>query len=224
METGWSARQVGRSDLTVRSCWDLRTEETLFTRRPGLGRSRQTSRRENRHITLHGCVALLRASVSSRTIARNQVVFSDESRFNFSSDDSRVHEWRRRGELINPAFILQRHTAPTAGVMVWGVIAYYTWSLITLIHGAMTAQRYVHDIFQPHVLPLMAGLPGAIFQQDIARPHTARMSQNSLRPINTLPWLSRSPDLTPIEHIWDHLTWKVEQPTSLVELQVRYSD
>ncbi|GFU08010.1 hypothetical protein TNCV_1527541 [Trichonephila clavipes] len=37
----------------------------------------------------------------------------------------------------------------------------------------MTAQRYVHDILQPRVLPLIQRLPEAIFQQDIARPHTA---------------------------------------------------
>ncbi|GFT87741.1 uncharacterized protein TNCV_4000931 [Trichonephila clavipes] len=35
----------------------------------------------------------------------------------------------------------------------------------------MTAQWYVHDILQPHVLPLMQQLPGASFQQDNARPH-----------------------------------------------------
>ncbi|GFU52125.1 uncharacterized protein TNCV_3066831 [Trichonephila clavipes] len=29
----------------------------------------------------------------------------------------------------------------------------------------MTAQRYVHDILQPHVLPLMQRLPGAIFNK-----------------------------------------------------------
>ncbi|GFW65817.1 transposable element Tcb1 transposase [Trichonephila clavipes] len=39
----------------------------------------------------------------------------------------------------------------------------------------MTAQRYVHDILQLHVLPLMQRFPGAIFQQDNARPHTARI-------------------------------------------------
>ncbi|GFW45194.1 transposable element Tcb2 transposase [Trichonephila clavipes] len=49
----------------------------------------------------------------------NQVVFIDESRFNLSSDDNRVLVWRPRGECLNPAFVLQRHTAPTAGVMVW---------------------------------------------------------------------------------------------------------
>ncbi|GFX68760.1 transposable element Tcb2 transposase [Trichonephila clavipes] len=49
-----------------------------------------------------------------------QVIFSDEFRFNLSSDDNRVHVWRSRVERLNPAFALQRHTAPSAGVMVWG--------------------------------------------------------------------------------------------------------
>ncbi|GFV35700.1 transposable element Tcb2 transposase [Trichonephila clavipes] len=56
----------------------------------------------------------------------NQVVFSDESRFDLSSDDNRVRLWRPRGERLNPAFALQRHIAPTDGVMVWGAIAYNT--------------------------------------------------------------------------------------------------
>ncbi|GFY11192.1 transposable element Tcb2 transposase [Trichonephila clavipes] len=93
----------------------------------------------------------------------NQVVFSDESRFNLRSDDNRVRVWRPRGERLNPAFAFQRHTASTAGVIVWGVIAYKTRSFLELIRGTMTAQRYVHDILQPHVLPLM--LPGAILNK-----------------------------------------------------------
>ncbi|GFV68356.1 hypothetical protein TNCV_576081 [Trichonephila clavipes] len=36
------------------------------------------------------------------------------------SDDNQVRVWRPHDETINPAFALQRHTAPTAGVMVWG--------------------------------------------------------------------------------------------------------
>ncbi|GFY30492.1 transposable element Tcb2 transposase [Trichonephila clavipes] len=68
----------------------------------------------------------------------------------------------------------------------------------------MTTQRYVHDIQQPHVLPLMQGLPGAIVQQDKARPHTARVSQDCLCTIITLPWTARCPDLFQIEHIWGH--------------------
>ncbi|GFV37561.1 transposable element Tcb1 transposase [Trichonephila clavipes] len=48
----------------------------------------------------------------------NQVDLSDESRFNLSSDDNRVRVWRPHGERLNPAFALQQHTVPTAGVMV----------------------------------------------------------------------------------------------------------
>ncbi|GFX11868.1 transposable element Tcb2 transposase [Trichonephila clavipes] len=94
---------------------------------------------------------------------------------------------------------------PTVGVMVWGVIAYNTRSPIVLIRGPMTAQSYVHDILQSHVLPLMQRLTGAIFQQDNAWPHTARVSQDRLRSVTTLPWPARFSDLSPIEHIWDHL-------------------
>ncbi|GFS48160.1 l-Fucosyltransferase [Trichonephila clavipes] len=72
----------------------------------------------------------------------------------------------------------------------------------TVIHS-IDPWHHVHDILQPHVLSLM--LPGAIFQQDNARPHTTRVAQDCLRTVTTLPWPSRSPDLSPIEHIRDHL-------------------
>ncbi|GFW53969.1 transposable element Tcb2 transposase [Trichonephila clavipes] len=151
---------------------------------------------------------MMEAGWSARRVARQLdrsdcVERSDESRFNLRSDDNRVRVWRPRGERLNPAFAVQRHTAPTAGVMVWGAIAYNTRSSLVLIRGTMTAQWYVHDILQSHVLPLMQRLPGAIFQQDNARPHTARVSQDCLRTVTILPWPALSPDLSAIEHIWD---------------------
>ncbi|GFV84223.1 transposable element Tcb2 transposase [Trichonephila clavipes] len=85
----------------------------------------------------------------------------------------------------------------------------------------MTVHRFDHDILHPHVSPLIAGLPGAIFQQNNARPHIARMSQDCLHTVTTLPWPARSPDLSPIEHIWDHLGWRVGHPKSLNELEAR---
>ncbi|GFX20288.1 transposable element Tcb1 transposase [Trichonephila clavipes] len=85
----------------------------------------------------------------------------------------------------------------------------------------MTAQRYVHGSLQLHVLSLMQRLPGAIFEQNNARPHTARMSQDCLCTVITLPWPARSLDLSPIEHIWDHIGRRVGHPTSLKELEAR---
>ncbi|GFU82993.1 transposable element Tcb2 transposase [Trichonephila clavipes] len=94
-----------------------------------------------------------------------------------TSDDNIVLVWRPLGQRLNPAFVLKSHCDPTASVMVWVIIVYNTLSLLVLIRGTMTVQWYVHDILQQHVLPLMQRIPEAIFQQDNARPHTARMSQ-----------------------------------------------
>ncbi|GFT99072.1 WD repeat-containing protein WRAP73 [Trichonephila clavipes] len=51
----------------------------------------------------------------------------------------------------------------------------------------------------------MQCLPGATFQQDNVRPHMTRVSQDCLRTVTTHPWSARSPDMSPIEHIWDNL-------------------
>ncbi|GFS64880.1 transposable element Tcb2 transposase [Trichonephila clavipes] len=67
----------------------------------------------------------------------------------------------------------------------------------------------------------MQRLSGVIFQQDNARPHKARVSQDCLCTITTHPWPFQSLDLSPIEHIWDHLGGRVGHPTSLNELEAR---
>ncbi|GFV42647.1 transposable element Tcb2 transposase [Trichonephila clavipes] len=79
----------------------------------------------------------------------------------------------------------------------------------------MAAQRYVHDILQPHVLPLMQWLSGAIFEQDNARPRTVRVSQDCLHTVITLPWPARSPDLSPIECFWIIWDGEVDIPRAL---------
>ncbi|GFV14290.1 transposable element Tcb2 transposase [Trichonephila clavipes] len=166
------------------------------TQRPGSERPRQTSHREESHIVrsarvqpaassagiqaqpTHRCHRLERCHTrGNRTAAEwNQVVFSDESRSNVSSDDNRVRLWRPRGKRLNPDVALKRNTTLTAVVLVWGAFAYNTRIPLVLFCGTMTAQRYVHYILQPHVLPLMQRFPGAIYQQDNARPHTARFT------------------------------------------------
>ncbi|GFV81828.1 transposable element Tcb2 transposase [Trichonephila clavipes] len=85
----------------------------------------------------------------------------------------------------------------------------------------MASQWYIFDIRQPHVLFIMQWLPGAIFQQGNAWPHTARVSQDCLRTVTTIVWPARSLDLSLIEHIWDHLGWQVEHLSSLNELEAR---
>ncbi|GFS85657.1 transposable element Tcb2 transposase [Trichonephila clavipes] len=82
-----------------------------------------------------------------------KVVFSDESRFILGTDDNRVQVWRRPGERYNSPRTVLRHTARTAGVMVWGAIAYDSRSTLIVMRGTLTGQRYVDDVLRPHTLP-----------------------------------------------------------------------
>ncbi|UYV67486.1 hypothetical protein LAZ67_5000874 [Cordylochernes scorpioides] len=151
----------------------------------------------------------------------HRVVFSDESRFCLSSDSRRVRVWRRRGERSNPAAIVERPTVRQRGIMVWGAIAYDSRSPLLHIRGTMTAQRYVDDVLRPVTLPYLQGVPNALYQQDNARPHTARISQQALQDVQMLPWPPYSPDLSPIEHVWDIIGRRLHalpQPRSEDEL------
>ncbi|GFW04200.1 transposable element Tcb2 transposase [Trichonephila clavipes] len=153
-----------------------------------------------------------------------KVVFSDESRFVLGTDDNRVRVWRRPGERYNPPHTVLRHTARTAGVMVWGALAYDSWSTLIVMCGTLTGQRYVDDILRPHVGPFLNGLPGAIFHQDNAHPHTARVAQDFLRHFQTLPWPARSPDLSPVEHVWDQLKRQMPSCHSVHDLELAVQD
>ncbi|GFX94573.1 transposable element Tcb2 transposase [Trichonephila clavipes] len=99
--------------------------------------------------------------------------------------------------------------------MVWGAIVYISWSPLALIRSTMTVHRYAQNILQTHVLPLVQQFSGARFQQVNDEPHTARVSQDCSRTVTTLPWSSRSPDLSPIESIWDDFRRLVGHSMSL---------
>ncbi|GFS56724.1 DDE_3 domain-containing protein [Trichonephila clavipes] len=116
------------------------------------------------------------------------------------------------------------HTARTAGVMVWEAIAYDSRSTLIVMRGTLTGQRYVDDILRPHVGPFLNGLPGEIFQQDNARPHTARVNQDFLRHFQILPWPARSPDLSPAEHVWDQLKRQMPSCLSVHDLELAVQD
>ncbi|GFT51383.1 transposable element Tcb2 transposase [Trichonephila clavipes] len=68
--------------------------------------------------------------------------------------------------------------------------------------------------------PFLNGFPGAIFQQDNARPHTARVAQDFLRHFQILPWPARSPDLSPVEHVWDQLKRQMPSCHSAHDLEL----
>ncbi|GFV82339.1 transposable element Tcb2 transposase [Trichonephila clavipes] len=149
---------------------------------------------------------------------------SNESWFGWGTDDNRARVWRRPVERYNSPHTSLRHTICTTSVMVWGAIAHDSRSTLIVLHGILTGQRYADDILRFHVGPFPNGLPGAILQQDNARPPTARVAQNFLRHFQTLPRPPRSPDLSPVEHMWDKLKRQMPSCHSVHYLELAVQD
>ncbi|GFT25183.1 transposable element Tc3 transposase [Trichonephila clavipes] len=134
----------------------------------------------------------------------NEVVFTDESRISLQHHDGRIRVWRHRGERMLNSCVMHHHTGPALGIMVWGGIGYHSRTPLERIAGTLNSQRYISEVLEPVVLPYLQGLATAIFQQENARPHVARIVQRLFvnHQIELLPWTARSPDLSPIENTW----------------------
>ena len=124
-----------------------------------------------------------------------------------------------------PKCIRPRHLGPISGFMVWGAISYSSQSHLVFLQGRVNSSRYITQVVNAVLLPFLRQEGDVLFQQDNARLHTAAGTQLSLRGVQQLPWPARSPDISPMEHIWDmmkrELTLSPEPATTIAELRKR---
>ncbi|GFV62897.1 uncharacterized protein TNCV_472391 [Trichonephila clavipes] len=91
-------------------------------------------------------------------------------------------------ECLQPNCLRPRHFEPTPAVIAWEAISYNSRSILGVIPNTLTANVYIN-----------------------ALPHTSVVTQSALQSVDMLPWLARSPDLSPIENVWDIFGRKLQQ-------------
>ena len=160
-------------------------------------------------IGLPVCVGTTAFPLGRQQCAR--VLFSDESRFNLSHYDGRIQVFRRRGERFADYCLIERDRFGGGSVIVWSGIMGRRKTNLIVVQSILNAQGYINQILQPEAVPFLQRHGPAILMHDNARPHVARICRQFLNRnnVNVLPCPAVSPDMNPIEHIWDYLGRKV---------------
>ncbi|GFT46618.1 transposable element Tcb2 transposase [Trichonephila clavipes] len=135
-----------------------------------------------------------------------RVLFTDESRFSLSSDSHRIFIWREREAAIIPRTSLKGTCS---------------------VNGT----RYCNEILLPYVR-LFRGAMGLqfLFMDDNAPCHCTVAAEQLLESedIERMDWLARSPDINPIEHVWDFLGRRLAArtllPVTIRELRLALQD
>ncbi|GFU91445.1 transposable element Tcb2 transposase [Trichonephila clavipes] len=156
----------------------------------------------------------------------------DESRFSLSSDSHRILTWRERGSRNHPSNIIERNRYGGRGVLVWGGIMLGSRTDLHIFDtGAVNGTRYYNEILLPYVR-LFRGAMGLqfLFMDDNAPCHrtVAAEQLSESEGIERMDWPARSPDLNPIEHVWDFLGRRLAArtlpPVTIRELRFALQD
>ncbi len=137
---------------------------------------------------------------------RSKVLFSDESKFCISFGNQGPRVWRKSGEAQNPCCLKSSVKFPQS-VMIWAAMSSAGVGPLCFLKSTVNAAIY-QEILEHFMLPSADKLYGDadfIFQQDLAPAHTAKGTKSWFNDhgVTVLDWPANSPDLNPIENLWN---------------------
>jgi len=204
---------------------------TVISTSLGTNVSTETVRRVLRSQDLHGRCPRKKPLLSSINISKRlsfaqtyldrnleyweQVIFSDESKFNIFGSDGEGKVWRKPCEELKLKNVKPTVKHGGGSVLVWGCMSARGVGKLVFIDGIMNAEGYLKILKENlHSSATKMGLERDkfIFQQDNDPKHTAWKVKSWLlyntKQIHTPP---QSPEVNPIENLWAHLKLKVQE-------------
>jgi len=206
-----------------------------------------TARAISQHLNMSSCIAHKKSFLKKEhgimrlTWAREvqsweaeewtRVIWTDEALVELGKNSDVCCVWRRPGEAFDEKCLAPTFKSGRTSVMVWACIAHnYKGPLVFLPKGRGTGVGYVENVLSGPLWDVYSELceaRGAVkVMEDGAPLHRAGIAKefHTAHSMDTIPHPVQSPDMNPIEHVWQVMKVQVNKrlvhPKNAQELKI----